>query len=154
MKTAIGSGVGWVFGCLLALSVAGCGSDNLKPELPLLSWELRPGRLWTYGPYLLAPDTVAIGVPFAVEVITTIGGCSRSGPTNVSQLSVGVQQVSPMDSIFTGSAMCSCDIRPAHHRVMLVFTSPGEGIILVRGRAGVESDPDSLITVGKSVVIR
>jgi hypothetical protein len=135
----------------------GLGCDNYKPPIDpgvVMTWDVRPAILYHYDPVLTAPDTVIAGVPFQIEVVTTIGGCNRRGPTDVRQLGLSVFEVAPKDSFYTGNLPCSHDVRPTQHYAELTFVEPGEGIILVIGRTYTRSGPDSLITIGTSVIVQ
>jgi hypothetical protein len=82
---------------------------------------------------LVAPDTVAAGEAFDVEV-TTIGlnGCWRAGGQSV-QVEDGVVTLTPSD-VRSGAHVCTQILSELRHSSRVTLATPGEWTLRVAGR--------------------
>ena len=103
---------------------------------------------------LVAPDTVAVGVPFVVSV-TTFGSVSCTRPSaTLASIGPAFADLSMWD-LQRGD--CTTDDVTAFPRdISLKFSGVGVATIRVRGRALVRtaSGQDSVVVIEKSVVVR
>ena len=99
---------------------------------------------------LIAPTSVAAGERFAVEVWTYGGGCITEAWLDVEEAPDGVV-LTPYDWRSTGTP-CATLLQRLHHEDDIVFESPGEKTITVRGRQ-VASSVDELIEIEHTVVV-
>jgi hypothetical protein len=139
----------------LGLSL-GCGDSLLPPNpQPEGTWQTRISVFSDWYPSPYAPDTVQVGQEFIVTITTEGGGCVSKGHDDVIALGSLVSQITPYDRFKTGGIPCPTDVRPITHSVPLTFDTPGEGIVLIRGRtySSRRQGADSLITIGLSVTL-
>ena len=104
---------------------------------------------------LVAPDTVADGVPFTVSVTTFgSGSCTRPSAT-LASMGPAFADLSVWDLQLVGVG-CTDDLRPFPRDISLKFTGVGVATIRVRGRALVRTvaGQDSVVVIEKSVVVR
>ncbi len=103
---------------------------------------------------LVAPDTVAAGVPFTVSV-TTFGSVSCTRPSEtLASIGPALADLSVWD---LQRGVCSTDdLSPFPREISLKFTGDGVATIRVRGRALVRTvaGQDSVVVIEKSVVVR
>lgn len=136
---------------LAAALLAGC--DALGPGGG--DRERRPGILAsssdTTAQVTLA-DTVALGAPVALRVITVGNGCTRQGETEVDAApraaDVRVYDYAPRPS---ADVVCP-DIRVAlPHEATLRFTQPGAATVRIHGRREPGGAP---LVITRAVVVR
>ena len=104
---------------------------------------------------LVAPDTVAVGVPFTVSVTTFgSGSCTRPSAT-LASVGPALADLSVWDLQRVG-VECTDDLSPFPRDISLKFTGVGVATIRVRGRALVRTvaGQDSVVVIEKSVVVR
>jgi len=127
------------------LSLAACDSVFGPDE------DRRTGVIAHYGdPVVLsAPDTVQVGVPFEISIVTYGNGCLSEGETQVRVRGLQVD-VTPYD-IHSGAAACDDILNYFPHRVTLALPTPGLAHLLFHGK----QEPDNLrITVGREVFVK
>jgi len=128
----------------LAVFTAACGitgPDSVR----------RPGVV-AYGSepaYVVAPDTVEIGVKFVLLVRTYGGGCVEKGDTEVT-VSGGVIEVRPYD-IDTNYATCAGLLLHFSHEAAASVESPGDVLLRVYGR---EEPSGAMVVLERQLVAR
>ncbi len=109
----------------------------------------------TMARVLVAPDTVADGVPFTVSVSTFgSGSCTRASAT-LSSVGPALVDMSMFDQQRVGIP-CTDDLRQFRRDISLKFAGVGVATIRVRGRAQARTaaGQDSIVEIEKSVVVR
>lgn len=110
-----------------------------------------PGIIESYGQGLVfeAPDTVAVGVPFAAGVRTYGGGCRKKGDVSVS-IEGRHATILPIDR-YENASGCNDDLAFFWHTVEVVFETPGTAELRV---VGVVEPGDSLVVRRRNVEVR
>ena len=110
------------------------------------------GVLVFYGDtaQVTVPETVAVGEPATIVVLTAGGGCIRTGDTEV-QVSGLVAELTPYDHFPSAGQICTADFRLNTHTATVQFTQRGRATVRVRGR---ELPSGRMITVVRQITVR
>ena len=120
-----------LLGLAALLAGTGCPFDTG----PGWTWVVQPGLIAVDGlDPVSGPDTVQRGASFTL-VVKTFGSSSCTRPAGADVAVSGLTAtVIPMDSVVTGDAICTADLRSFPHNATLVFGQPGEATLIVVGR--------------------
>ena len=132
---------------LAAIALGGCAGAT-APAAPRVV-----GVIAVNGPPrpLAVPDTVRVGVPFEVEVVTYgSGSCTRPDGATV-RVTGSVAEVTPYDR-HTVQYACTDDLRAYPRQVALRFEAAGAAVVRVRGRTSHRSD--STVTAEARLVVQ
>jgi len=134
MKVAQGCSVYRVLGIAGLLAGAGCRIETG----PRWSWIVQPGLIAIEGVVadgVTAPDTVEADASFTV-VVKTFGSSSCTRPAGAKVTVSGLTAtVAPLDSVVTGDADCTSDLRSFSHSASLTLGGAGEAAVAVVGRS-------------------
>lgn len=96
-----------------------------------------------------APDTVQMGVPFEISIMTYGNGCMSEGATEVRVRGLQVD-VTPYD-IHSGARVCTDILNSFPHKTTVTLPTPGLARFLFHG----EQTPENhRITVGRDVFVK
>jgi hypothetical protein len=131
-----------------ALSTCGCdtGSGSLKPGYrERLSWVAD----------VTAPDTVAAGDPFVLQVTTSgMSGCWLKGEDRVSLPDPLEVRVIPFDREYVGSGACTANVPFFYHEITIRASTPGTLVVSIAHRLRSVSGADSTGEIIREVEVR
>lgn len=140
---------------ILLVACGGEGVDEVADGSPGPRYVVEVGVIDPVGEtveVLRAPAVAVVGTSVSVVVSTFGNSC-------VSEHSIGVHEVAdgfrltPYDRRYTGPDGCADLFATLPHPTELVFSSPGEKTLTVRGRRVEGRDEDYMIELQQTIVI-